>query len=173
MKKQTSQSLFLFLFMLSFPLNMVYSQAITYENPPNKYPDGIYMLTNKTNCDGCVVSLNEYFSKLKRRKQFPLFAITLVDTINYEIEKKEALEKHIIYDSLIYFLSSSEKSFHQKIIDYDNNDVFQTEAMQPGPNVIVKVNNTVEVYKTIVVMRDNKITKEFKKIIKKHIKKTF
>ena len=173
MKKQAYESLFLFLFMLSFPLNTVFSQAITYENPPEKYPDGIYLLTNKMNCEGCVVSLNEYFSKLKRRKDFPLFAISLIDTINYETEKKQAMEKYSFCDSLILFLSCSEKSYHQKIIDYDINDVFQTEAMQAGPNVIVKLNNSVEIYKTIIIMRDNIITKEFKKIIKNHIKKSF
>ncbi len=173
MKKQLFRLLFLVFLGLIIPLTAVYSQAIIYENPPEKYPDGIYMLTNKANCEGCVISLNEYFSKLKKRKQFPLFAISLIDTINYEVEKKNALEKYAVYDSLILFLSSAENSFHQKILDYNNDDVFQTEAMQPGPNVIVKFNNSVEVYKTIIIMRDNKITKEFKKIIKNHIKKTF
>jgi hypothetical protein len=173
MKNLASRLVFLFLFLLFLPFNLLYSQAITYENPPEKYPDGIYLLTNKMNCEGCVVSLNEYFSKLKRRKDFPLFAISLIDTINYETEKKQAQEKYRFCDSLILFLSCSEKSYHQKIINYDINDVFQTEAMQAGPNVIVKLNNSVEIYKTIIIMRDNKITKEFKKIIKNHIKKSF
>jgi len=154
-------------------VNIGYSQSYEF-TLKNDFEDGIYLIVNKKNCGQCEYETIKFLKELKnKKKDFPLYCVTLIDTANSLNEKHIANNKYSFCDSIIFFLCAVEDVYFYNIINYNEYNILMQEAVKPSPRVVFINNQIIEIYQSDFIISNYKVSKQFKKTIKKHIRKWF